>query len=275
MMNRHIKLFLIGMCAAGAVAVFSVADVRAFLPPIEPIDMTPKFTKLAPKLPKLDLILPKVKNTEEFCSKFSEKASTIAERLAERQTKVTNFINEHESSLGERRDNRDANLADLRSKADQKRSEWYVRLQDRADTDAQKDAVLKFKQTVEDAVDTRRETVNDAIAAFRNGVDTAIAGRKDDMKSARDKFKTSVDAAVAKVKTDCDNGETTVTIRSNFKTSLQMAREALKTDKNNVDKVGAQVKALADGRSAIVKKAIADFNAALQKALADLKQVLG
>jgi Na+-translocating ferredoxin:NAD+ oxidoreductase RNF subunit RnfB len=263
MMNRHIKLFLIGMCAVGAVAIFSVADAEA-------IDLTPKF-------PKLDLILPKIKikNTEEFCNKFSEKASAIAERLAERQTKVTNFINEHESLLGERRENRDADLAELRSKADQKRSEWYARLEDKADTDGKKDAVLKFKQTVEDAVDTRRETVDAAIAAFRNGVDTAIAGRKDAMKSSRDTFKTSVDAAVAKVKTDCDNGETTVTARSNFKTSLQVAREALKTDRKNTDKVGVQVRTLAEARRATVKKALADFDAALQKALAELKQAFG
>lgn len=265
-MNRHIKLTLVGICAAVVVAIFSSVPAEALWPPM--ID-------IKPKLPKLDLTLPKVKNTEEFCNKFSEKASALAERLVERQTKVTNFINEHESLLGERRDNRDADLADHRSKADQKRSEWYARLQDRADTDAKKDAVLKFKQTVEDAVDTRRETVDAAIAAFRNGVDTAIAGRKDAMKSTRDTFKTSVDVAVAKVKTDCDNGETTIIVRSNFKTSLQAAREALKTDKKNVDKVGAQVKALAETRRATVKKAIADFGAALQKALAELKQVLG
>lgn len=264
MMNRNIKLVLIGMCVVGAAAVFSVSPAQALWPGVD-IDLKPKF----------DLSFPKPKNTEEFCAKFSEKADAIASRLAERQSKVTDFINEHESRIDERRDDRDANLAERRSKADQKRSEWYARLEDKADTDAKKDAVLKFKQAVEDAVDARREEVSAAIAAFRKGVDDAIIGRKDSMKSARDTFKASVDAAVAKVKTDCDNGETTAMIRSNFKKSLKDARDALKNDRKNADKVGANVKALAETRRTAVKKALADFDAALKKAITELKQAFG
>lgn len=267
MMNRNIKL-VFGICGAVALCILSASTALALWPPSIDID-------LKPKLPKFDLTLPKAKNTEEFCTKFSEKAEAMAERLAERQSKVTDFINEHESKLGERRDDRDANLTERRSKADQRRSEWYSRLQEKTDTDAKKDAVLKFKQAVETAVDARREAVNTAIAAFRKGVDDAIIGRKDSMKSARDTFKTSVDVAVNQVRTDCDNGETTAMIRSNFKKSLKDAREALKIDKKNMDKVGAQVKALAETRRTAVKKALFDFDVALKKAIIELKQAFG
>lgn len=265
MMNRNIKFAFVGALAVAL--IFPVAGAEAVWPSLD-IDLTPK-------LPKFDLILPKAKNTEEFCSKFSEMAASIASRLAERQAKVTDFINGQEERLDWRRNGRDADLAGKRSKADQRRSEWYERLEDKADTDAEKDAVVKFKQEVEDAVDARRDAVGAAIEAFRQGVDTAIAGRKDAMKTARDMFKASVDAAVAKVKADCDNGETTMTIRSNFKTSLKAAREALKTDRKNADKVGTQVKALAETRKTAVKQALSDFDTALKQALSDLKKAFG
>ncbi len=265
-MNRYIKLTLAGVSAA--LLVFFAVPAEAFWPSGIGIDLTPK-------LPKFDLPLPKAKNTEEFCNKFSDKADAIASRLAERQTKVTDFVNGQESRQDELRNNRDADLTEHRSRADEKRNEWYARLEDRADTDGEKDAVVKFKQAAEDAVDTRRNAVDAAISVFRKGVDMAIVGRKDSLKSARDTFKTAVDAAVAKVKTDCDNGETTITIRSNFKTSLKTAREALKTDRKDTDKVGAQVKALAETRRTAVKKAIADFDAALKNALTELKQAFG
>lgn len=253
-MNLYIKRILFGAFAVAL--VFPLAPADAFVP-----------LKLKPELFKL-----KEKNTEEFCSKFSDQAEKIVSKLGEQETKVTGYLGEHKDNLVENREARDAELRSKREKADQNRQEWYARLEARADTDAEKDAVVKFKQTIETAVDVRQEAVDAAIEAFRKGVDDAVAGRKSSIESVRDSFKSKVESAVAQVKKDCENGETTATIRSNFKESLKAARESLKTDKKDVDKVGAQVKALAEARKKSIESAITTFKTTLSTAIADLKK---
>jgi Na+-translocating ferredoxin:NAD+ oxidoreductase RNF subunit RnfB len=257
MTNQNIRRSLVAIIALAL--VFPLVSVEAFVP-----------LKLKP-----DLFKVKVKNTEEFCSKFSDTEADITKRLGEQQTKVTGYLDEHKDTLKENRDVRDADLDGNRDKADQRREEWYARLEDKADSDTEKDAVVVFKQTIESAVDTRREAVDTAIEAFRKGVDDAIAGRKSSMQSTRDDFKTAVETAIAKVKTDCDNGEKTATIRSSFKASLKAAREKLSTDKKDVDKVGKQVKALAEVRRVAVKKALDQFEVTRQAAIATLKDAFG
>lgn len=264
MTNQNIRrAFLLAIVV---VLIVPFTSVQAIIPPLKGVN----WQKLNPILPG-----PKAKNTEEFCAKFTDVADKISSRLDEQKTKVTGYLSEHKNTLEEDRAARDATLKEQRAAAEKRRQEWYARLTEKADTDAKKDAVLQFKQAVETAVETRQAAVDAAILAFRKGVDDAAASRKGSMQGVRDTFKASVDAAVAQVKTDCDNGETTATIRSNFKNSLKAAREALQADKKDIDKVGKQVTALAAVRQKAVDTAIAQFQDALKTATDNLKKAFG
>lgn len=278
MMNQNIKrVFIIVVTTA---LVFPFVTIAA-LPPI-PIHISedkpsiPAKDKFSTPVKYIPISLKtKVKNTEEFCTKFTETANTIAGNISKQQTKALGFLTERKDASKEGRDIRDAELKDARDKADEKRNDWYKRLDNKADTDAKKNAVLQFKQTVDGAVDVRQTAVDTAIESFRKGVNDVLLVRDGSMQGTNDAFQIAVNTVVAKVKTDCDNGETTITIRSNFKTGLKNARDVLKTDKKNVDKVGSQVKALALTRQETVKKAVSQFQTTLKTAVADLKKAFG
>ena len=212
---------------------------------------------------------------EAFCSRFTQQAERITDNLAEHRSKFEERKENRVNRLETHRDGREAKLDENRSGADERRNAMYARLEARATTDAEKAAVATFKKTVEDAVDVRRDAVDAAIADFRKGVDAAIAGRKDDMDSAVSKFKSAVEAALAKAKSDCEGGADPETVRTNFKNSLQAARKILIADRQAADKVGEQVKKLAETRRIAVKAALDAFKATVEVARAELKEVFG
>ncbi|MEK9151151.1 MAG: hypothetical protein AAB547_00800 [Patescibacteria group bacterium] len=212
---------------------------------------------------------------EAFCNRFTENAEKIASNLAERRGKFEDRRENRANTLETRRDGREAKLDGNRTEADERRSAMYARLEARATTDAQKAAVAEFKKTVEEAVDTRRDAVDAAIAEFRKGVDAAIAGRKDDMESAVSQFQSEVVAALGKAKSDCADGANPETVKTNFRNSLAAARTALQNDRKDADKVGEQVKKLAETRRIAVRKALDDFRSAVEAARVELKKAFG
>lgn len=212
---------------------------------------------------------------EAFCSRFSKEAERLAKNLAERRSKFDERKEDRIVKTENKAAERDMKLEEKRSGADERRSAMYDKLLARATTEEQKQAVADFQKTVEAAVDTRRDTVNAAIEAFRSGVKNAVAGRKGDMDSAASKFQSAVEAALAKAKADCANITDQEAVRTTFKESLKAAREALVTDRKDADKVGEQVKKLAEARRVAVKKAMEDFKKTLSDARASLKLAFG
>ncbi|MEP7162430.1 MAG: hypothetical protein ABI747_01560 [Candidatus Moraniibacteriota bacterium] len=226
------------------------------------------------KVPLVKLPPAKAKNTEAFCADFTSTQAKIAKEFSEKRGKLDVFLKDKDQNLDDERNARDAKLEEARSKADQRRSEWYLRLEARAKTDDEKDAVTKFKQTVEKAVENRRESIDDAIADFRKSVDSALTSRQSSMETTRDAFQAAMDVALEQVKTDCDNNLTTVNIKKKFKDNLKVARAKLSSDKTNLDKVHDDIQTLATARRTIIKKAQVDFDAALASATAELKRAL-
>lgn len=226
-------------------------------------------------LQKLPLIPPAITgNTEAFCAGFGAAGTEIKKTLQERSQDLIDRLDQSQKRRGERRDARDAKLSDARNSADERRGEWYVRLEERAKGDDQKDAVVAFKQTIEKAVEARREAIDAAITAFRKGVDGLLEKRATEMSAARVAFVSATEKALAQVEQDCQNGETTAAIRKEFKDELKSARETLKADRAKATKVGADVQTLTQTRQASLKKAFADFDATLSSARAELKTAL-
>ena len=108
--------------------------------------------------------------------------------------------------MSERRDNRENSLAELRKKQDERRNEYYKKLEERAKTEEQKEAVLKFESQIEAAVKTRRAAVDAAIAAFQKGMDDAIAQKTDSAEAAAAAFQSAVQAAFSQGQSDCESG---------------------------------------------------------------------
>lgn len=215
------------------------------------------------------------KRQELFCSRFADHAATIATNMGERKNAFEDRKANRAGTVDENRDNRDGKLEDKRSDADARRSEMYAKLESKANTDDEKDAVDDFKKTIEKAVDVRRDAVNAAIADFRTGADAAAATRKDDVEAMADAFTKAVNAAVEKAKSDCASGATPATVRTNFQAALKVARENLQADRSASEKLKTQIQVLADARKVSIEKALSSFKATLELAKGDLKKAFG
>ncbi len=215
------------------------------------------------------------KMQQMFCSRFTETAGKIATGLANGREKFDQWRTGRVEHMDDGRETRDAKLGDSRSDADTKRSEMYQKLEEKADTDAKKEAVEEFQKTVEQAVETRREAVDAALAAFRSGVDSLLANRKDKAGETADTFEAAVKAAVEKAKAECADGTSPETVRTHFQTALQAAHKALEADRSSTDKISDEIRALADTKHAAIEKAMNDFKTTVEAAAAKLKAAMG
>ncbi len=210
--------------------------------------------------------------TKGICLRIDELSEKIDGGINQKEEKIEVMIEERLQNKEINRNNRDEKLIEFRSKADEWREANYKKLEAKAVNDEQKEAVEKFKETIETAVNVRRGVIDLTIDTFRDGVDRAIADHKTSVEEVKSAYRESVKAAFEKAKSDCDAGVSATTVRTNLKTSLQAARGQLKEDKAGAAKFSESMKTLIAAKKAAFEKAIADFKAEVQTAVAELKK---
>jgi hypothetical protein len=212
---------------------------------------------------------------EAFCSRFTETIERINGRLEDRGANVKDRVENRGEKRSDRRDGRDEWLGEKRGTQDERRSALYTKLDERADTDAEKAAVAEFKSTIDAAVVVRRSAVDKAISDFRSAVDSLVGSKKDGVSSAYTEFKSAADAAIAKAKSDCAGDVDPSTVRSTFNAAMKAAREGLKDDRSTIDKVRDDIQTLAETRKKSVEAALATFKTAVETAKEKLQGVMG
>jgi hypothetical protein len=115
----------------------------------------------------------------QFCERFGATADKMLEKMEQHRNRYTERREERTQNREERADAADSRLSQIRSNQDAKRNESYQRLEGVADTDAKKAALKKFQETVEEAVETRRDAVDAAMNSFREGVQGSVSGGKE------------------------------------------------------------------------------------------------
>jgi hypothetical protein len=191
---------------------------------------------------------------------FSSKLPAFREKFSDPKT-----------AFGTSRDTSDAALNDLRGKQDEARNTMYMKLEENAQTDAQKAAVAAFKVTVEQAVTDRRTAVDEAIAAFRKDVDALMGSKTTAVTGAMDTFQASVKAAFETAQTSCASGADPKTVRDTLRASLKDARAKLQVSRQSVVTAGDTIPALAATKKTAIDKAMQDFKTTMEKARTDLK----
>lgn len=207
-----------------------------------------------------------------FCNVVVQHGAQIDQRLTQRKDRVTQRRTERKDRIAERHTLRDQKRQDTRAKADARWLELSTKLQEKATTDEQKQAVVQFKLDVQSAVDTRRVAVDGAVSGFRASMDKAIADYKAVIDLAVADFKASVKAATDQAKADCAAGVASKTVRSTFQNSLKAAREEWKRDRESATKLRTSVEPVIAARKAAIQKAHQDFKTAMTAARAKLKQ---
>ncbi|MEK7575561.1 MAG: hypothetical protein AAB491_00530 [Patescibacteria group bacterium] len=212
-----------------------------------------------------------IKRDTAFCLKISDTLTNIENRTDEREAKIKERIGARQSNIDERREKRDDRLAEFRQKRDENRNEHFQKLMEKAQTDAQKQAVIQFQIDINNAITARKTAIDKAISDFRQSIDNAISSRKVSVDSLVSTYKNSIKEDFNKAKTDCDNGVATSEIRTTLRASLKGLREKFENDRKNLDKVNDSIDSLITAKKAAFEKAISDFKTAVQAAKEKLK----
>lgn len=218
----------------------------------------------------------KMVRQEKICENLAERSSRLQERLGDRYEKIMERKAKRMTAFDEKRNERDVTLDEQRAERDANRAEMYEKLVERAGDDSEKKAAVSaFQSAVEQAVSDRKKAVDAAIMAFRSGVDDALGSRKNTIEAGIADFNSAVERATSEVKKSCEAGTDPATVRATFEASLKTARADIADDRATAEKVGTQVKALAETKRAAFLLAHETFKVAMEKARADLKAAFG
>lgn len=210
------------------------------------------------------------------CARTGELLSKIDQRLTDREAKIRERRTERAGNFKERRDNRDAKLEQFRDKWNENREQFYAKLGEKADTDAKKQALEKFKITVETAVKTRRAAIDQAIENYREAVDKLVADRKAAIDAVKSTYRSATRLAFQNANDECaKNDVDPAKVREQLRADLKAARDKYQTDIQAAEKVGKSIQDLIKARREAVAKAVADFKTVLEKARVDLKAAFG
>jgi len=214
-------------------------------------------------------------NSKDFCDRLSGISTNIEKRIGSREeqfrrlkdNRLEKFL-KHASSTAERLDG-------TRDKWDENRKEHYAKLLERADTDAEKQAVEKFRAAMDAAVAKRRAAIDAAINTFQTDVKNMLGSRKGGLEKAAADFRTREKVAIKEAQDACASGKQIKDIRQTFNKKLQTLQRTFEGDRKDANRLGVGLDGLARKRTEAFREAREAYESAARKARIDLKAALG
>lgn len=201
-----------------------------------------------------------------ICARLSTIIERTGQRITERDSKLETKRAEISNKIETRRSERDSKLEMRREKWDTNRAEHFAKLEERAQTDEQKQAVLSFTEAVTAAIAERRAAISNAIQDFRDGVNEATASRKESVDELVRSYRDSIQSTFAKAESDCEGGVDPKTVREDLRTTQKAIRAEFISDKQEIEKIKVSMESLITAKREAIKTAIEDFKAEVEEA---------
>jgi hypothetical protein len=208
---------------------------------------------------------------QAFCDKILQLGDDFSQKVAERELKLEEKRAEGTQQIADHREKIDQKRSQNRLSWSQNRTEQFAKIEEKAQTDAQKQAVAKFKEAVTVAITDRQSKVDTAVTTFRKGINDVLATRKSAVDEAVKIFRQKVGAVYDKAKIDCEAGVAVNTIKDNVKQGVKTARDNYQTAGGKTDKKADTLKTLIEAKNKAIEKAMEEFKVAMEKAKKDLK----
>ncbi|MEK7630813.1 MAG: hypothetical protein AAB417_02205 [Patescibacteria group bacterium] len=214
-------------------------------------------------------------NGKDFCDRVGTISTNLEKRISNREdqfrrlkdNRLETFL-KHASSTMERLDT-------TRDKWDDNRKEHYAKLLERADTDAKKQAVEKFRAAMDAATAKRRAAIDAALKTFQTDVKSMIGSRKGGLEKAAADFRASEQAAIKQAKDACLSGKQIKDVRQTLNKKLQTMQRSFEGDRRDANRLGVGLDGLARKRQEAFREAREAYESAARKARQELKVVLG
>jgi len=207
----------------------------------------------------------------DVCANFDAWNSALSNVISNKESALTEAIQNRETLISTHRTTMDATIAGDRADAAKVRDEAFARVDKRAQSTAEKTAAQNFKAAVQAALNARRAAIDAARTAFRAGIDQIIQSRTSAETAVISAFKKAESVAVTKAKSDCSHKVPSATVKANLRTALKNGRETFITSIAAIKKSDDAVKALLDARIQLIQKAQSDFQMAIENARTQLK----
>ena len=203
------------------------------------------------------------------CENIEKWVVRIDQVLTEKEMKIEEKQIERAEVLAEKRDARNQKLEQHREKWEEKWEEHFGLLEEKASTSEQKQALIDFKEAVEEARASRQAAVDFAISEFRTELDKLVADRKTLIEGLKNTYINAYNTAVQNAKQACLNGEDSSKIRENLRTQLKAVKDEFNAGKKEIEKT--DIKDLVEKRQQAFNEALEYFKKAMEKARNDLK----
>ena len=212
---------------------------------------------------------------QNYCTRFGTLSQKYEQNVSKQITNLQTRIQTQSDKVKTNRQDSDGTLAQHRQQWSQNRQNLYARLNGRAKTDAQKQAVTAFQSAVETAVAAREQAVDAARSAYRQTADQLISQHRTAVEQVLNAFQSAIQSAVGQAQASCTQGTNSTQVRSSFQQALKVARQTRATGIQDVDKIGPQLEQLAHTRNAAIQQAMTTYQNALHAAIAALRQAFG
>lgn len=209
-----------------------------------------------------------------LCKGLSAVASKIDQRIIDRKAKIEAKQEEIAKKIEEGQNRRNAKLEAVRMKWDTNRAEHFAKLEEKAQNDEQKQAVIAFTKAVTTAISARRTIIDRTIHNFRQGVKQMINARKSLTDTAVGTFRDSIKSAFERAQSDCENGIGAKTIQDNLRADIAKSREKFINDHQEITRFNIQTEMLTITKRITIKNAIESFKSAIEQARVDYKTSL-
>lgn len=206
-----------------------------------------------------------------ICENLEKWVIRIDQTLTEREMKIEEKQVERMEGLNEKRENRDQKLEQYRETWEETWEKHFGIFKKKASTGEQKQALVDFKETVEEARASRQAAVDAAISEFRVGLDKLIADRKSAIETASNAYINAYNVAVQSAKQACMDGGNPSQVRETLRVALKVAKDKFNTDKKIIEKMDLEL--LVEIRQQAFKEALDYFKKAMEEARVDLKAV--
>ncbi len=209
-----------------------------------------------------------------FCNRIS-KMEEIQTRMIEKAEEMKTKREERNQKRMDNRQTREERHIANRLKWDANRSEHFAKLEELANTDEKKLAVLEFRQTMEQAISERRADFDMATSDFQNAIAQEIENRRELLDMTAEEFRNKTQLAIEKAKEACLGEEPDVkNIMNTFKEEMRIAKEEFKAANDSIRGLKDKVQEFSSIRKQSLEQAKEEFKGTLELAKEKLLSVL-
>lgn len=219
------------------------------------------------------LVIPKTLAVSEQPSNLCTQIENINDRIQDRLKAFDDSLTPKHpgDDLNKLEQSATQKLTTRRGDWDKLRADHYEKLDQRAKTEVQHEAVRMYKETIEDAVVKRRNMVDEAISTFRSALGGFVNDNQSQLDQLVQTYKNAVEAALQKAHNSCIDGSSPDNVKAELANDLKSAREQLQS---STIKVHDEIEISRNSRQSSIQAAIDQFKQTAQVARQTLEQTL-